>query len=134
MGGPPLLNANQKRRISTILRLLKEDLEEMVSWREMERPGQPFRSVRESVTKLLASVESLREVLALPEYRAPSLARRVGATAEVWAISAEDMKTDNLRGYGELNAHLSEVLDGPVDAIVMELRHLAELARQLPER
>ena len=47
--GEPLLNANQRRRISTVLRLLKEDLEEVRSWRELDRPGEPYAAIRETV-------------------------------------------------------------------------------------
>ena len=132
--GDQLLNANQKRRVSTILRLLKEDIEEIASWREMQRPGEPYASIRQAVVQLLASVEDLRSALALPAHRLPSLSRRVGATAESWAISAEDMKADNLRGYGSVHPDVGNVLDGRVDAIADQLRKLAALSRDLPER
>jgi hypothetical protein len=132
--GEPLLNANQKRRVATILRLLKENLEEVRSWREMERPGEPYATIRGSVDEILASVEEVRTVLALPAHQPPSLSRRVGATAEVWAISAEDMRAASLRGYGKVHPDLGRVLDGRVDAIVQQLRSLAALAGGLPER
>ena len=132
--GDQLLNPNQKRRVATILRLLKEDVEEIASWREMERPGEPYGAIRRVIEQLLASIEDLRAVLSLPVHRPASLSRRVGATAEVWAISAEDMKADNLRGYGSVHPDVSSVLDGRVDAIAEQLRSLAALARELPER
>ncbi len=134
MMGDHLLNANQRRRISTQLRLLKEDLEDLASWRELARPGDPYDGIRDTVSKLLALVEELRNTLALPAHRQAPLYRRVAATAEVWAISAEDMKANSFRGYGQVNPDLRGVLDGRVDNIVRQLRALASLAKRLPER
>jgi len=132
--GDQLLNANQKRRVATILRLLKEDIDEISSWREMQRPGEPYVAIRRAVVEILTSIEDLRAVLSLPAHRPPSLSRRVGATAEVWAISAEDMKADNLRGYGAVHPELRSVLDSRVDAIAQRLEEIAALSRELPER
>ena len=129
-----LLNENQARRVSTLLRLLKADLEEMRSWHELRRPGEPYEAIRESLAQLLASADELRTALSLPPYRAPSLLRRVAATAQMWAISAEEMKSHGLRGYGGVHAGLPGVLDERVDRIVEQLRTLADLAGQLPER
>ncbi len=130
----PLLNPNQRRRLGTHLRLLSEDLADVASWPEMARPGEPYAGIRESIAGLQAAVQELRLVLALPADRAAPLRRRVMATAEVWAMSAEDLKARNLRGYGAVHADLGGVLDGRVDDIARRLRRLAEQASALPER
>ena len=129
-----LLNANQRRRLATHLRMLREDLEEVAGWPEMARPGAPYDGIRDRIAELLAAVEELRAALALPLDRAVPLRRRVMATAEVWATTAEDLKARRLRGYGEVHPGLAGVLDGRVDQIVRQLRAIADLADKLPDR
>jgi len=129
-----LLNANQRRRLATHLRMLREDLEEVAGWPEMARPGAPYDGIRDRIAELLGAVEELRAALALPLDRAVPLRRRVMATAEVWATTAEDLKARRLRGYGEVHPDLAGVLDGRVDQIVRQLRAIADLADKLPDR
>lgn len=129
----PLLNANQRRRIGTHLRLLKEDLADVASWPEMARPGEPYEAIRERLAALLAAVEELRAALALPADRSVPLRRRVMATAEVWATSAEDIKARRLRGYGSVHPDLGGVLDARVEGLIRQLRALADLADGLPD-
>ncbi len=129
-----LLNENQRRRTVVLLRLLKEELEGLTSWPEMARPGEPYAGIGKSIAGLQAAVQELRVVLGLPADQAMPLRRRVMATAEVWAMSAEDLKARNLRGYGAVHADLSGVLDRRVDDIARRLRRLAEQASALPER
>ena len=128
-----LLNANQRRRVSTHLRLLRADLEEIAAWPELGREGEPYASIRDVIRGLRGAVESLRVALALPADNPPPLRRRVMATAEVWAISMEDLTSRHLRGYGRLHPHLGQVLDPPIEAIVSQLRRLANLADALPD-
>lgn len=129
----PLLNANQRRRVGTHLRLLREDLAEIAAWPELGREGEPYGSIREVVRGLRGAMESLRVALALPADHPPPLRRRVMATAEVWAISMEDLKARHLAAYGRVHPALGKALDPPLDAIVRQLRHLADLANRLPD-
>jgi len=129
----PLLNPNQQRRVVTHLRLLREDLEDVASWQELARPGEPYESLRAGLAALLSAVEELRRALALPPDRPASLRRRVMATAEVWATSAEDLNAHQLRAYGRVHPGLSAVLDGRMDGIARQLRRMADQASALPE-
>jgi hypothetical protein len=129
-----LLNANQRRRVSTHLRLLREDLEEIAAWSELGREGEPYESIREVVRRLRGAIESLRGALALPADNPPPLRRRVMATAEVWATSMEDLKARHLVAYGRLHPGLGKLLDPPLDDIVRQLQRLADLANRLPDR
>ncbi len=129
----PLLNANQRRRVSTHVRLLLEDLEKIPAMPEFARSGEPYGAIREAVVELQSAVEALRAELALPAYAPPSLRRRVMATAEVWAISMEDLKARSLRGYGQVHPDLAKALDPRLDDIVGRLQRLAALADRLPE-
>jgi len=128
-----LLNANQRRRVSTHLRLLVEDLEEIAAWPELGRGGEPYVAIRDVIRALRAAIESLRAALGLPAEAPPPLRRRVMATAEVWATSMEDLRSRHLVGYGRLHPGLSKVLDPPLDDIVRRLRRLADLANRLPD-
>jgi hypothetical protein len=128
-----LLNANQRRRVSTHFRLLLEDLDEIAAWPELGRSGEPYDSIRETVRALRAAIESLRATLALPAHAPPPLRRRVMATAEVWATSMEDLKSRHLVAYGRLHPGLGKVLDPPLDDIVRRLQRLADLANRLPD-
>jgi len=130
----PLLNANQQRRVATHLRLLREDLEDVASWPELARPGEPYASLRGSITRLLDVVADLARRLGLPAHQPPPLRRRVQAVGEVWASSLEDIKARHLRGYGEVHPGLAEVLDPRADELVRRLQELAALAARLPER
>jgi hypothetical protein len=129
----PLLNANQRRRVATHVRLLLEDLAQIAAMPELARGGEPYGAIRDAVHKLGPAVGALRTELALPAYRPPSLRRRVMATAEVWAISMEDLKARNLRGYGDVHPDLAAVLNPRLDDIVARLQRLASLADRLPE-
>jgi len=129
-----LLNQNQRRRTVVLLRLLKEELEGLSAWPELLRPGAPYASIRTRIAELLASVEDLRRVLALPPFTSAPLRARVVAIAGTWAIHADDLRASNLVGYGDVHPGLSEVLDGRVDSIVKSLRTLAAQANELPER
>jgi hypothetical protein len=128
-----LLNANQRRRVATHLRLLMEDLEEIAAWPELARGGEPYGAIREAIRGLRAAIESLRAALTLPPETPPPLRRRVMATAEVWASSMEDLKARHLVAYGRLHPGLGKVLDPPVDSIVRQLERLADLANRLPD-
>ena len=128
-----LLNANQRRRVSTHLRLLVEDLEEIAAWPELGRSGAPYNTIREAIRALRAARESLRAALVLPADTPPPLRRRVMATAEVWATSMEDLKSRHLVAYGHLHPGLSKVLDPRLDGIVRQLQRLADLANRLPD-
>ena len=129
-----LLNANQQRRIATHLRLLREDLEDVAGWPELQRPGAPYDALRGIVAGLVQLVAKLESDLALPAHRPPPLRRRVQAIAEVWASSMEDVKTRHLGAYGRVNPDLAAALDPRVDAIVERLQALADLAGGLPDR
>lgn len=129
----PLLNPNQQRRVSTHLRLLGEDLEQMAGWPELDRSGEPYGSLRELIVRLRGALESLRSALALPPDTAPPLRRRVMATAEVWSTSMEDLKSRQLVAYGRTHPDLGQMLDPSLDDIGRQLRRLAYLADQLPD-
>lgn len=130
----PLLNANQQRRVVTHLRLLAEDLEDLASWSELARPGEPYAALRDTLGRLRVELESLRVALRLPPDDAPPLRRRVMATAEVWAMSMEDVKARHLKGYGAVHPDLPRALDPRLDAIIRMLQSVATLAASLPDR
>ena len=129
-----LLNPNQQRHVVTHLRLLREDLEDVASWPELARAGEPYASLRATLAALLAAVADLRLTLALPSDRPATLRRRVMATAEVWATSADDLKADQLRAYGRVHPGLGATLDGRSDGIAQLLRRMADEASALPDR
>lgn len=130
----PLLNANQQRRVATHLRLLREDLEDVAGWPELARPGEPYVALCALVARLLEEVVALERDLALPAHQPPPLRRRVGAIAEVWASSIEDIKARHLRAYGHVHPDLGPELDPRADEIVRLLVQMADLAGRLPER
>ena len=129
-----LLNSNQQRRVVTHLRLLQEDLEDIASWPELSRPGEPYAAILEIIAQLRGSVEALRASLALPSDEGPPLRRRVMATAEVWASSMEDVKARHLKAYGHVHPELAGVLDPRMDELVRLLQKMADLANRLPDR
>ncbi|HTT69371.1 MAG TPA: hypothetical protein VMF70_15210 [Gemmatimonadales bacterium] len=129
-----LLNANQQRRVATHLRLLAEDCADLAGWPELQRPGEPYASLRALIGRLAEAVAALGRSLDLPAHQAPPLRRRVMATAEVWASSMEDVKSRHLKAYGRVHPELGRELDPRVDEIVAMLREVADLADRLPDR
>ena len=128
-----LLNENQQRRVVTHLRLLQEELEDIATWPELARAGDPYTAIRAAIEQLLGAVATVRSSLGLPADGAPPLRRRVMATAEVWASSMEDVKARHLKAYGHVHPELAGVLDPRMDEIVGLLQELAELANELPD-
>ncbi|HMA44833.1 MAG TPA: hypothetical protein VKO86_12480 [Gemmatimonadales bacterium] len=129
-----LLTRNQERRLVTHLRLLLDDLDALATLPELERAGQPGGRVRDLVDEARAAARALRAKLGLPEDRGTALARRVGATAEVWAVRVEDLRARRLRAYGDVHPDLAPTLDPPLDQLRRALVALAEAAGELPER
>src|SRR6266704_663013 len=94
-----LLNDNQERRLATHLRLLASDLETLAQSAELQTTGPPYARVREAIAAAHQAAERMRETLALPADRAPSLKRRIAAVAEVWAVRMEDLRARRLKSW-----------------------------------
>ena len=118
----------------THLRLLQEELEDLASWPELAREGEPYTAIRASIERLRGAVATARSSLNLPADEPPPLRRRVMATAEVWASSMEDIKARQLKAYGHVHPDLAKVLDPKMDEIVRLLQTVADLANRLPDR
>ena len=131
--GVNLLNDNQRRRLGTHLRLLVSDLDTLAESPELRRDSPAFATVRDAIATARRSADELRAALALPLERSPSLARRVGAVAEVWAARIEDLRARRLAGYGPVHSDLAARLDPGVERVRQSLEALAAAAGRLPE-
>ncbi len=127
-----LLNDNQERRLATHLRLLASDLETLAQSAELQTTGPPYARVREAIAAAHQAAERMRETLALPADRAPSLKRRIAAVAEVWAVRMEDLRARRLKSYGAVHPELAPRLDPRVDEVRRALEALADAAVALP--
>jgi len=127
-----LLNDNQRRRLGTHLRLLVSDLDTLAESPELKRDVPAFATVRQAIAAARRSAHELRAALALPLDRSPSLARRVGAVAEVWAARIEDLRARRLAGYGAVHPDLAGRLDPGVELVRQSLEALAAAAGHLP--
>lgn len=128
-----LLNDNQQRRLSTHLRLLTEDLDVLLGLPELTRPGEPNARVTALAKESRAAAEDARRVLRLPADHRPSLRRRVGAVAEVWAARMEDLEARRLAAYGPVHPQLAEILDSRLMRLRDLLASLGDAASELPE-
>jgi hypothetical protein len=128
-----LLTNNQERRLLTHLRLLLDDLDALATLPELERAGEAGRRVLGLLDETRAAARELRAALGLPENQGTTPARRVAATAEVWAVRVEDLRARRLRGYGEVHPDLGATLDPRLDHLRRALLALAEAATGLPE-
>lgn len=129
-----LLTHNQQRRLSTHLRLLLDDLTALADLPELAQAGGAGEHVRRLVDVARGEASALRDRLGLPPERGPALARRVAATAEVWAVRVEDLRARRLRAYGDVHPDLAAMLDPPLDELRRALVALADAASELPER
>lgn len=89
---------------------------------------------RRLVDTARGEASALRERLGLPPDRGPALARRVAATADVWAVRVEDLRARRLRAYGDIHPDLAATLDPPLDELRRALVALADAAGELPQR
>lgn len=129
-----LLTHSQQRRLTTHLRLLIDDLDALAALPELAYAGEAGGRVRGLVDEARAVAREVRAKLELPEDPSPALARRVAATAEVWAIRVDDLRARRLRAYGEVHPDLAALLDPPLDELRRALVALANAAGELPDR
>ena len=129
-----LLTHNQERRLATHLRLLLDDLDALATLPELSRSGEAGRRVLGILDETRAAARELRSALDLPEEQGTQPARRVVATAEVWAVRVEDLRARRLGAYGEVHPDLGATLDPRLDHLRRSLVALAEAATGLPER
>ena len=129
-----LLTHNQERRLATHLRLLLDDLDALAALPDLSRSGEAGRRVVGLLDETRAAARELRHALGLPEEQGTQPARRVVATAEVWAVRVEDLRARRLGAYGEVHPDLGATLDPRLDHLRRSLVALAEAATGLPER
>lgn len=128
-----LLNENQQRRVGTHLRLLAKDSAALQVLPQLHRPGEPYDTIQQLLTRIREQTEIMRLALGLPADRGPSLRRQVTAVAEVWAADLEDLRPKRLKTYGKVHPDLGHQLDPLLDEILELLFRLADTAAGLPE-
>jgi hypothetical protein len=128
-----LLNENQRRRVLTHLRLLREDLENVMRLPALAPDTPAGRRIGEVVGRIEAEIRALRVTFGLREDEPPLLRRHVAAIAEVWWSRVEDLRARRLKAYGEVHPELSAVLDPHVERLEDLLLDLAKEAAHLPE-
>ena len=129
----PLLNENQRRRLITHLRLLREDLENLLRLPALAPDTPAGRRVGEVVGRIEAEIRALRVAFGLREDEKPLLRRHVAAVAEVWWARVEDLRARRLKAYGEVHPDLPAALDPHVERLEDLLLDLAREAARLPE-
>ena len=128
-----LLNENQRRRIFTHLRLLREDLENLLRLPALAPDTPAGRRVGEVIGRIEAEIRALRVAFGMREDEKPLLRRHVAAIAEVWWARVEDLRARRLKAYGEVHPNLPAALDPHVERLEDLLLDLAREASRLPE-
>lgn len=128
-----LLNENQRRRVITHLRLLREDLENMLRLPGLAPDTPAGREIGEVVGRIEAEIRGLRVAFGLRDDEKPLLRRHVAAIAEVWWARVEDLRARRLKGHGDVHPGLSAALDPHVQRLEDLLLELAAAATRLPE-
>jgi hypothetical protein len=128
-----LLNENQRRRILTHLRLLREDLEDVLRLPPLAPDTPAGREIGDIVGRLEAEIRQIRSTFGLTDSEKPLLRRHVAAIAEVWWARVEDLRARRLKSYGAVNPDLPPVLDPHVERLEHLLLELARAAARLPE-
>jgi hypothetical protein len=129
-----LLNENQRRRIATHLHLLQDDIDALGRLPALSEMDATFDHVRTLLREIVQKADDLRASLALGVPRIPSLQRRIGAVAEIWAVRMEDLMAGRLKSYGRVHPDLAGRLDHYVRELTALLQQLADAATALPER
>ena len=128
-----LLNENQRRRVLTHLRLLREDLENVMRLPALAADTPAGRRIGAVVGRIEAEIRTLRVTFGLRDDEPPLLRRHVAAIAEVWWSRVEDLRARRLKAYGEVHPELSAALDPHIERLEDLLLVLAREAMQLPE-
>lgn len=128
-----LLNENQRRRVVTHLRLLREDLENIMRLPALAPDTPAGRRIGDVVGRIEAEIRALRVTFGLREDEKPLLHRHVAAIAEVWWSRVEDLRARRLKSYGEVHPDLPAALDPHVERLEDLLLDLAREAVHLPE-
>ena len=128
-----LLNENQRRRIITHLRLLRENLESLLRLPALAPDTPAGRRIGEVVGRVEAEIRSLRVAFGLRDDEKPLLRRHVAAIAEVWWARVEDLRARRLKAYGEVHPDLPATLDPHVERLEDLLLELAREATRLPD-
>ena len=128
-----LLNENQRRRVVTHLRLLREDLENVMRLPALAADTPAGREIGDVVGRIEAEIRALRAAFGVRDPEKPLLRRHVAAIAEVWWSRVEDLRARRLKSYGPVDPGLPAALDPYVDRLEALLLELADAAGQLPE-
>jgi hypothetical protein len=128
-----LLNENQRRRVLTHLRLLREDLEDVLRLPPLAPDTPAGREIGDIVGRLEAEIRQIRGTFGLNESEKPLLRRHVAAIAEVWWARVEDLRARRLKSYGAVDPDLSAALDPHVERLEDLLLELARAAARLPD-
>jgi hypothetical protein len=128
-----LLNENQRRRVATHLRLLREDLEDVMRLPPLAPDTAAGRRIGEVVGRIEAEMRALRAQFGIADEGPGLLRRHVAAIAEVWWSRVEDLRARRLKAHGEVHPGLSAALDPHVERLEALLLELAREAMTLPE-
>lgn len=128
-----LLGTNQRRRLGSLLGLLREDLEKVRQWSSAEQNAPAAQHVTSLVSRIDAAIDEVQRAFGLADLEPTPLRRRVGAVAEVWLARVEDLRARRLVSHGAVHPELAGSLDPHVDRLEMLLEQLARAATALPD-
>jgi hypothetical protein len=127
-----LLNHNQRRHFATHLQLLLEDLRELAQLPELARDGVVTRGIWSALREAEVAARRLGAALELPVERQRDFRRRVGATADVWAVRTYELEPGALAAYGAVDPDLAPTLAPLVAQLRQRLLELS-VAASRPE-
>lgn len=125
MAAPLPMNPNQIRHVSSVLRLLAEEL----SASRTQLPAEDWGpDAAAKIDEVLVRARDLLDRLgvAVPDTAPP--ARRLWALAGAWRIRVEDLRPNALQGWGAVSPELPELLNPEIDALAKSLDALAAVA------
>jgi hypothetical protein len=126
----PALNEHQTRHIASVLGLLLDELEQLLT----TLPAEPWaEEARDKLRQVQARVLELFDRLHLERPQPAPPRRRLAAYAGVWLVRLEDLRSRTLGRYGPVAGGVAARLEPALDAVARALEEVVQVATE-PER
>jgi hypothetical protein len=133
-----LFNHSQRTRLLVVLQEYEENLLQAKHWlsghqengalyhRELDMSGEDKTVALEKIESALAIIQQLAQRLELPRQERDA-AKMIAAQMNSAWVSLSDSHAHNLKGYGEVNPQLADIIDPEIDQLVQSALELGRI-------
>jgi len=133
-----LFNHSQKTRLLVVLQEFEENLLQAKHWlsgykengslyhKELDMPDEHKTTALEKIEAALVILQQLAQTLDLPRLEKDAAKMITAQMNSTW-VSLSDSHAHNLKGYGEVNPQLANILDPGIDQLVQSALELGRI-------